>query len=58
MPLAPKRTVFAFTVVASNPFTLKIATLILPLLLGLILLASLRGLYKMTLHEKSAGSIY
>ena len=42
MPVAPKRTVFGSTVVASKPLTLKIATLISLVLLGFILLASLR----------------
>jgi hypothetical protein len=36
--------VFESTLAASNPFTLKIATLIFLMLLGFILLASLRGL--------------
>ena len=43
MPVAPKRTVFVSTVVGSKPLTLKIATLMFLLLLGFILLASLRG---------------
>src|SRR5262249_3146099 len=41
VPVAPKRTVFELTVVASKPFTLKIATLMFLSMLGFILLASL-----------------
>src|SRR5262245_28373988 len=44
VPVAPKRTVLESTLVASKPLTLKIATLIFLLLLGLILLASFLGL--------------
>lgn len=56
LPVLPKRTVFALTVVASKPLTLKIATLITLVLFGFTLLASFFGLISTTANTGPRNS--